>query len=53
MAGHEGTCWRCGTQWAPEEAPPTTLRLVRTEAPRPAAEDVPRLAVSASGTAER
>ena len=53
MAGHEATCWRCGTQWAPEEAPPTTLRLVRTEAPRPAAEDVPRLAVSASGTAER
>jgi hypothetical protein len=28
MAGHEDTCWRCGAQWASEEAPPTTLRLV-------------------------
>jgi hypothetical protein len=28
MAGHEDTCWRCGTRWAPEEAPRTTLRLI-------------------------
>jgi hypothetical protein len=29
MARQEDTCWRCGTEWAPEEAPRTTLRLVR------------------------
>jgi hypothetical protein len=33
MARQEDTCWRCGTEWAPEKAPEkaprTTLRLVR------------------------
>ena len=28
MAGDTGTCWRCGVEWAPEETPRTTLRLV-------------------------
>jgi hypothetical protein len=27
MASHQDTCWRCGAQWATEEAPRTTLRL--------------------------
>jgi hypothetical protein len=28
MARQEDTCWRCGTQWASEEEPRTTLKLV-------------------------
>jgi hypothetical protein len=28
MARQEDTCWRCGTEWAPEEEPRTTLRLI-------------------------
>jgi hypothetical protein len=28
MARQEDTCWRCGIEWAPTAAPPTTLRLV-------------------------
>jgi hypothetical protein len=28
MARQEGTCWRCGTQWASEEGPRTTLRVI-------------------------
>lgn len=31
MAGHEDACWRCGVEWAPEEQPPTTLRLVSAQ----------------------
>ena len=26
MARQEDSCWRCGAQWAFEDAPPTTLR---------------------------
>jgi len=33
MARHQDACWRCGAQWASEEAPRTTLRLVATAAP--------------------
>lgn len=33
MAGQEARCWRCGVEWASEEAPPTTLRLIRGGAP--------------------
>jgi hypothetical protein len=33
MAGHEDACWRCGAQWASEEAPRTTLRLIPAAAP--------------------
>jgi hypothetical protein len=28
MASQEGTCWCCGTEWAPEAEPRTTLRLI-------------------------
>ena len=28
MSRQEDTCWRCGTQWASEDAPPTTLKLI-------------------------
>jgi hypothetical protein len=28
MARQEGACWRCGTQWASEDVPPTTLRMI-------------------------
>jgi hypothetical protein len=28
MASQEDTCWRCGTQWAGEEGPRTTLRVI-------------------------
>jgi hypothetical protein len=28
MARQESTCWRCGAQWASEDAPRTTLRVI-------------------------
>jgi hypothetical protein len=28
MARQEATCWRCGTQWASEDRPRTTLKLI-------------------------
>jgi hypothetical protein len=28
MARQEDSCWRCGTEWAIEEKPRTTLRLI-------------------------
>jgi hypothetical protein len=28
MAGQEDTCWRCGAQWASEDVPRTTLRVI-------------------------
>jgi predicted amidophosphoribosyltransferase len=28
MAGQESRCWRCGVEWASEDEPHTTLRLV-------------------------
>jgi RNA polymerase subunit RPABC4/transcription elongation factor Spt4 len=28
MARQEDTCWRCGTQWASEDAPRTTLKVI-------------------------
>jgi hypothetical protein len=51
MARQEDACWRCGAQWACEEAPPTTLRVIAGGrlVPSAAAVDV---AVSAVG-AER
>jgi hypothetical protein len=33
MAGQDDACWRCGTEWAPEEEPRTTLRLIPGDAP--------------------
>ena len=28
MARQEDSCWRCGTAWATEERPRTTLRVI-------------------------
>jgi hypothetical protein len=28
MARQEDSCWRCGAQWASEDAPPTRLRAI-------------------------
>jgi hypothetical protein len=28
MARQEDTCWRCGTEWASEGAPRTTLKVI-------------------------
>jgi hypothetical protein len=28
MARQEAACWRCGTRWAAEDVPPTTLRAI-------------------------
>jgi hypothetical protein len=28
MARQEDTCWRCGTQWASEDGPRTTLKVI-------------------------
>ena len=28
MARQENTCWRCGTQWASEDGPRTTLTVI-------------------------
>jgi hypothetical protein len=28
LARQEGACWRCGTQWAAEDGPRTTLKVV-------------------------
>jgi hypothetical protein len=28
MARQEGSCWRCGAQWASEDVPPTKLRAI-------------------------
>jgi hypothetical protein len=28
MARQEGACWRCGTQWASEDGPPTRLKVI-------------------------
>jgi hypothetical protein len=49
MAGHEATCWRCGVEWASEDAPPTTLRLIPTAAPGDAGAATP-LRVAAAGS---
>ena len=48
MASGEDTCWRCGVEWAAEDPPTTTLRLV---APLPADAPVPQPAHAAAATA--
>jgi hypothetical protein len=39
MARQEASCWRCGTLWADEDVPETTLRLITggaaADAPEP------------------
>jgi hypothetical protein len=42
MAGDEDTCWRCGVQWATEDEPRTTLRLVAAGASRDPGPDTER-----------
>ena len=32
MARQEAACWRCGTRWADEDVPGTTLHLITEEA---------------------
>jgi hypothetical protein len=34
MARQEDTCWRCGSEWASEGEPQTTLRLTPADAQR-------------------
>jgi len=41
MARQEDTCWRCGTEWASEQEPRTTLHLIPGAAPKQA-EDAER-----------
>ena len=48
MAGHEAACWRCGAQWASEEPPRTTLRLVSDAAP--SQPEQPAIATAAAGS---
>jgi predicted amidophosphoribosyltransferase len=33
MARQEDACWRCGTQWASEDEPRTTLTVIAGGAP--------------------
>jgi len=33
MARQKDTCWRCGTDWASESAPRTTLQVIATGVP--------------------
>jgi hypothetical protein len=53
MASGAGTCWRCGVEWASEDGPATTLRLVRSARSdevrdaTPAVPPPPRVAVAA------
>jgi predicted amidophosphoribosyltransferase len=35
MAGQESRCWRCGVEWASEDEPRTTLRLVSSQSRPP------------------
>ena len=48
MARQQDACWRCGAQWAPEEAPRTTLRLVAPAAPASQTSDVAAAVASVS-----
>jgi hypothetical protein len=34
MARQEDSCWRCGSEWASEDEPRTTLRLIPGDARR-------------------
>jgi hypothetical protein len=42
MARQQDACWRCGTQWASEDAPQTTLELLPGGAPDEARLDAER-----------
>jgi predicted amidophosphoribosyltransferase len=45
MARQESSCWRCGTPWEAEVAPPVVLRVVAEGG----AVSVPVVAVAAAG----
>jgi hypothetical protein len=58
MASGADTCWRCGVEWASEDGPATTLRLVpddrSDEVPAtPVAEPAPYLRRVAAAAAAR
>jgi hypothetical protein len=46
MARQEDSCWRCGVQWASEDGPRTTLRVLAGGAPVEVRPD-PAIAVAA------
>jgi hypothetical protein len=51
MARQEDSCWRCGTQWASEDGPRTTLKVIvggAQAAPRPE----PAIAVAARAASD-
>ena len=48
MARQEDTCWRCGTQWASEDGPRTTLKVIAGGAQ---AEDRPGPAIAVAARA--
>jgi hypothetical protein len=50
MASQEDRCWRCGVEWASEEGPRTTLRLIPGGS-LTQAEDVPDRSVVVARTA--
>ena len=47
MARQKDACWRCGTEWASEDAPTTTLKVIPGGA-RAARRAEPAIAVAAS-----
>jgi hypothetical protein len=52
MGRQADTCWRCGTQWASEEAPRTALRVIPGGAPTEVAgAPQPGIATTAIGAA--
>ena len=52
MARQEDACWRCGAQWASDEAPRTTLRAIAGGRPlSPAADPAQTWAVPDAGVA--
>jgi hypothetical protein len=51
MARQEDTCWRCGTQWATEDAPQTPLRVIPGGAATPAG-GAPQPAIAATVTGD-
>jgi hypothetical protein len=48
MARQEDRCWRCGTQWATEDGPRTTLKVIAGGAQVQERPD-PAIAVAADG----
>jgi hypothetical protein len=58
MARQEETRWRCGTEWASEDAPRTTLKVIRggaqaADRPEPAIAAATRAASDARLAADR